>query len=1090
MLDDHLAADQRSRERISQALADTLFVEAGAGTGKTRALVDRYVALVMSGRRVDELVAITFTEKAAAELRDRIRAELERRSAGAPDDDRSRTALRELDRAQIGTIHAFCAAVLRSFAAEHGIDPTFGIHDEVAAERRFEARWLTHLDGLADDAKARGAFKRIRELGLSIRDLQRLAHDLWANPSLALRLEASPLEAEPVEWPDLAVLHEELAGLGVDSVPEDDRLGKRIRELQRMVAELRASPSDERHVRLAALSSRLKQKLGTTGQRGNWRTVPIAQARDLGEQIGATLAQTLTALRSEALGAFLPYVVTFANDDARDRVRSGELIFEDLIVRVDQVLSGSPAARRRLRERYAAMLIDEFQDTDPLQTRIALAFARDPDTEQLDHGRLFLVGDPKQSIYRFRRADMAVYAQTREELGAAGAGEERLSLNRRSQPAILEFVNAVFAGIIGAGSQAWVQPAYQPVHAARVLSPGEPSVGLLGGSRQGKASEVRRFEAQQIAAYCRAVLDQGWQVSDRSEPETMRPATFRDVAILVPTRAILAPLERALSDAGVPYRIEGGSLVYATQEVRDLINCLSAIDDPSDEIAIIGALRSPAYACSDVELAEHRLQGRTFNYLDRRNEQASGRVAAALMHLREFHELRSHVRIAALVERFIAGRRLVEVGLFTTGSRDPFRRARFIIEQARLFEAEAPESLRSFVDWLERRANEAIYDYEGAALDDDEDAVRIMTIHAAKGLEFPIVFLAGLGVSRSNQMPPYLVDRHSDAIAVASGSETRGNKRTLGAYDVVSAQEQLHDAAERVRVLYVGATRARDHLVMSLYHQERASATYAQTLIAGLAPMYAPILPELPPVTGARTGPFAELDVDVVREAEEEFIARREDLVTASRGRRIESATSLGRLNSEEAEEERDDESEPWARGRAGTKRGRAVHAALQVLPWEAADDVIEALARAQCVAEAIPDQTEAVASLLRRGLSTEVAGRARAAKRALREVPFAFVRNGVTLEGFIDLVIEGPTGGLEIVDWKTDAIPRDAIPRRLERYRLQAGLYVLGLEAVTGRTVDRVTYVFVAAGEEASPGEPAALAAAASETIDRLMSA
>ncbi len=185
---------------------------------------------------------------------------------------------------------------------------------------------------------------------------------------------------------------------------------------------------------------------------------------------------------------------------------------------------------------------------------------------------------------------------------------------------------------------------------------------------------------------------------------------------------------------------------------------------------------------------------------------------------------------------------------------------------------------------------------------------------------------------------------------------------------------------------------------------------------------------------------------------------------------------------------EREDETEPWARGRAGTNRGRAVHAALQVLPWDADDATIEALARAQAVVEAIPDEAEAIASLLHRALETKVAARARGARRSLREVPFAFTDGSVTLEGFIDLIIE-TEDGLEIVDWKTDSVAESEVPQRLDGYKLQAGLYVLGLEAATHRKVTGVTYVFVTPGIELSPGQSSVLADAARTEIQRVLS-
>jgi|CXWL01.1.fsa_nt_gi ATP-dependent helicase/nuclease subunit A len=1092
----HRSEYDEARRIVRDELRSTLFVEAGAGTGKTSALVDRVVALVESGIAIERIVAITFTEKAAAELRDRVRAKLEEFAGEAW----ARAALDGLDRAPISTIHAFGLLMMKSFAAEAATDPAFVMQDEMRSERRFEEQWRLYLSTLHEDAEAKTAIGRALGLGMTTKDLQKLAKELSRLPGLATQLDEQPLVAEDLAWPGLGAIIEEIDGLGAESVAPGDRLRIFVDELRSLVERIRSAGSDQEPA-LANGASLLGKNL-RIGTKGAWQPTVIDDVRTTLGEICARLTDALARTRSQALAQVLPYIVRFVVQDAAARRREGLLVFDDVIVGPRDVLQTADTARI-LRLRYDVMLIDEFQDTDPLQVDIATAFACDPDTGALEPGRLFLVGDPKQSIYRFRRADMAVYERTRRLVEAAGALFPALALNHRSQPAIIDWVNTVFGGtapggIIGEGDQPHIQPRYAPIHAARAGALHGPGVAVMGDAGDLNARRTRQVEAEQIALRCAAVLCDHWGVANRSGGE-VRPAQYRDIAVLIPTRAVLAPLERAFRRERIPYRVEGGSLIYATQEVRDLLNCLAAIDDPADEVAVVGALRGLAFGCSDVELARHKRAGGRFNYLGRDTATREGPVADALRVLKAFHGRRHELALATLVEKFVAERGQDETGILIGTNRDSFRRMRFVVEQARSFEANGPESLRAFVAWMEQRATSTILDREGAGLDDDEDAVRILTVHGAKGLEFPIVFVAGLSAAPMvNFMPTYAVDRIGGNVAVHIGTKSRNSVFDLGDTTGLHAAEQDHIRAEFQRLLYVAATRARDHLIVSLYHTERAKECGARILLAAGAQEGAIALPELTAAEPERKPPFADLTVELPGDiTTDSFTEAREALVQQARKQRYTSATALatssdaahaGEPHSEELAHEarRTDETEPWKHGRGATNLGRAVHATIQSLPLDAEADQIEAYARAQAVAEAIPQRASDVARLVTRALASDAATRARTAKRALREVPFAVQQDGTIVEGFIDMVIE-TDDGLEIVDWKTDQIAESEVPARLQQYELQAGLYVLGLEAATGRTVTRITYVFASPAVEASPGEPAALSAAAQARVGEM---
>jgi ATP-dependent helicase/nuclease subunit A len=1068
--------DEATRTEIRSLIHRTLFVEAGAGTGKTRALVEQIVALVLAGKPIERIVAITFTEKAAGELKDRVRGELEAARAAHPGQAEAiDAALRSLDRAQISTIHAFGLALLRNFAAESGIDPAFTVQDEVLAERRLQEQWRGYLEALSDP-RATAAVDRALGLGMTTQNLWTLAQELARRPGLAGQLEVHPLPQPLAPWPDLDALRAELRALPLDRAPADDKLRVRVEGLLSLVERVTRAGDEQESVLAAGITSHYKSF--NVGKNDVWGAATKKQVQETATAVRDALAGALERRRASALADVLPLIVRFVLDDAQARAREGTLVFDDLILRPRDLLREHPDAVRVLRSRYDVLLIDEFQDTDPLQVDIALAFATDPATGELEPGRLFLVGDPKQSIYRFRRADMAIYSATGEQVKRHDGAFPALALNRRSRAVIVDWVNSVFACIIGEGDRSEIQPPYRAIEADRTDALAGPGVALIGAQIADPAARVRRRETSAIAAHCRAAIDEGWQVAVADGDA--RPASFRDIAILIPTRTILISLERALASGGVPYRIEGGSLIYQTQEVRDLLNCLTAIDDPADEVAVAGALRSAAFACSDVDLARHRAGGGHFNYLGSSLAERAGPVADALRSLAEYHESRHDGSIAALVERFVAERGLAEIGLLVDATRDSFRRMRFVIEQARAFEAAGPESLRSFVGWLESRAGGGILDNEGAGLDDDEDAVRVLTIHRSKGLEFPIVFVAGLGSAPNHRAPVFAVDHTGGRVAVSIGAKTSRTRFELGDAEALHLIEAAHAEAELDRLLYVAATRARDHLIISIYHPEKVPKCAARRLLdGGFAGAVTPARPELLASVGRPLAPFADMEVDLpdgVTAAS--FDAARASLIERARTRRYTSATAIGAQ--ELRKEEPQDETEPWARGRGGTHVGRAVHATIQSVALDADAAQIAAFARAQSVAEAIPERAEEVAALARAALASEAAQRARSGRRALREVPFAVRYDATVLEGFIDLVIEGADGGIEIVDWKTDHIGAAEVPARLIQYELQAGLYALGLEAATGRAVTRITYVFAAAGVEASPGDPATLAAAA----------
>ncbi|MGH9025251.1 MAG: UvrD-helicase domain-containing protein, partial [Acidimicrobiia bacterium] len=423
------------------------------------------------------------------------------------------------------------------------------------------------------------------------------------------------------------------------------------------------------------------------------------------------------------------------------------------------------------------------------------------------------VGDPKQSIYRFRRADLGLYLEAGERLAHVPVV---LQQSFRSVPEILDLANALFRPLLEAGTKG-TQAAPVDLAAWREAMGGNaPVVGFLGNAADGKIAEIRAAEADEIAALLHRIRAEGWPVADENDSE--RPARLDDVAILLPTRTALAALEDALERHDIPARIESQSLVFSTAEVRDLLAILTAIDDPTDQIAVVAALRSPAFGCSDADLIAFRRSGGRFDYrlhpppdLDPEHPAVAG-----ARHLYALHGRRWWQSVSETVGTVVTECRFLELACARRRPRDHWRRIRFFVEQARAWDDAGRPGLRGFIDWVQLQADERARAVEVVVPERDDDAVRILTVHGAKGLEFPIVVVAGLNVDPMLRHPHVLFAPGGDLEVNVGRSDSR--VATEG-YEARLEAERRHEEAERVRLLYVAMTRARDRLFVSLHRK-------------------------------------------------------------------------------------------------------------------------------------------------------------------------------------------------------------------------------------------------------------------------------
>jgi ATP-dependent helicase/nuclease subunit A len=1090
--------DQAARDEIREALDRTLFVEAGAGTGKTTALVSRVVALVAAGTPLRAVAAITFTEAAASELRDRIRLELELAAAGSTDpaleaDERARcaAALHELDDATLSTLHGFAHQLLVEHPLAAGLPPRFDVVDDVEAGLTFEQRWADFVDVLMADPEMEATLLTAFALGLRLDDLRAVAHAFHEHYDRLTggrvdRVPVPELDLEPVLTPLRAAL-----ALTDQCFDDGDALAEHLDGLAYELAVLERAADDLDRLDLLARLPALHRKVG---RKGNWRC-DIDEVRARLAAAEAAAHEIRTGLRRAVVTTLVTRIHDFVLTFAAERRRDGRLEFHDLLVLARDLLRNRTDVRDELSRRFAVLLVDEFQDTDPIQIEIAVLVAtRDPAAGTkpwhevaVEPGRLFLVGDPKQSIYRFRRADLGLYQQVERELHD---GLRHLVQNFRSVPGIVDWVNYVFERLFGgAPPERQARPVALQAHREAVDGAG-PAVHVFGEpDADSKIAPIREREAADVAALVRRIKGERWVVFDPVE-RVERPARYSDIALLLPTRTALPDLEHALEQADVPLRIESQSLVYSTAEVRDLLAILAALDDPTDEIALVAALRTPAFGCSDTELVEYRTAGGRWDYRAATEVElpSSHRVVDGVTALRALHEARWWQSVSDTVETVVRERGMLELAVAHRRPRDHWRRIRFLLDQARAYDERGGTGLRGFVEWARQQADERARAVEVVVPEPDDDAVRVLTVHGAKGLEFPVVVLAGLNVAPQARNPAVLWT-DSGGFEIGVGTKSRGTWVETPGYDNQKQIDAGLDDDERLRLLYVATTRARDHLLVSLHHKESDQRCHAAQLWA-----------HVDDAPGATVGPPAALASEphapralptpsVSAADRTAWIAGRAALLERAARPSTVSATRLASAVAGDPapdvglrkEGDADDDRPPWRRGRAGTAVGRAVHATLQSIDLATAEG-LDATALAQARAEDIPGHEQEVGDLVRSVLEAPVVRAAVAGGRFWREVPVGAPVDGVTVEGFIDLLVDTPAG-LVVVDYKTDRAHDDAeLNALMVKYRVQGAAYALALERALGRPVARCVFVFARRGTVAAEREIADVPAAIAE--------
>ena len=1070
--------------------ARLICVDAAAGSGKTRILVERIVHLLEHGdARLDEIVAFTFMEKAAAEMKSRLRARFRERALhpdATPDEaTRWRGFERGVDGARVSTIHGFCMSVLRENALRLGADPDAAVLGDGEADLLAQQAVTETLHAMLRESDPH-ALRLVVEYGSGAagRALSEVLRRRAAFRDLCGTLPMDDPAALLFEWRRRCAAEFERRLLGLGHSWELHGLLGRLRALDGFCPDdnpdpraLRRRTARDAFAAIAAgipdaerIRSLLEGVLAIDGRANKrfWADLEAFEtAADLEKEFKKLIVKTLQPFeakdpQTDADAAQL--AVSFAAVarrviEAHDAAKRAMNVmdFDDLIDRTRTALRDDPALCARVAGGIRYLLVDEFQDTDRVQYAIAESLAGCPDGPAL-----FVVGDPKQSIYLFRGADVALFGDVRAR---AGGNALPLTKNFRSLPDVLGFVNNLFfrSGLLAAVED------YKGIATHRAAVGDAPRIEVFvprpdAGGKALKVDEQAQAEAEYLARRVRAMVESTTPLMV-GEAGALRPAGYGDIAVLF-RKATHTPLyEEALRQAGVPYCRAAGEGFYERQEIMDVLHLLKAVTDPWNEPALLAFLRSPMAGLSDDEIVRLRMAGgvaRAFHAESvpegfTRSQRLSD-IRTLLKELRGIAEL----PCGAFLRRALETTRFESVLMGQYQGLQKVSNLRKLVGAADAFARRGTAGLRGFVQYVDDLRSGTAREGDANLQAEGGDAVVLLTVHKAKGLEFPVVFVAGMGGTggaKARALPMHT------ALGMALNPEDEdGEKAKCAMAMAVSDRNAREEEAEEARTLYVALTRARDYLVLMGPSEPKPTSWFGVVdRVFGVADMEEGgaisgktwrgvvhrDLPEAPPAPHVSAS-NAEVDVERLR-------ARILPVpVAGAPERRLFSVSEvLNQIFGDGGEEERGggatgERRQTPEEDRAGRSfamaRGTLAHRLFE--DWDfAADappDLDELVKEARLGLANRARLREELESMVARFRKCSLYARLAADGALRREEAFVLTLGGAAVRGTIDALLHDGT----VIDFKTGMLDE----KKAERYKVQLALYAVAVSRLLGK--------------------------------------
>lgn len=1013
-------SDHSIRERVIKEVDRTLSVFAGAGTGKTTLLTKRYLSLLQKKQvSPKQIVAITFTIKAAAELRERILLGLQKENLS------HLTA--QVETSPIGTIHSFCSNILRQFALEANLDPQFAVISELE-HRTFLSEifqsWFNH--SLAQHGHI---FKTARSIGFSIAKIRTLALRLYDYRDLLdqIKIDVEKMDSRTI-YPFIDKLHE-LYRFTMSGIKDQEDKGFQL--MHGLYRSWKDMKNESEEIMVSAILREEMPKVAP-GAQGNWDSANHCKefkARYVA--LRESFIQIQRMYTKNLFAELIDWVKGYVAQVEQEKQNRSVLDFADLLLLTRNLLRNNPSVREQLQEQYHYFLIDEFQDTDPMQAEIFWTLARDEKKsdskkpwhdQPLIEGKLFTVGDLNQSIYRFRDASVETYQRTIQNIQTQG---ELLYIlhNFRSHPTIIDTVNEFFTSVLPEN--------FKPLLTHEITEK-EPAVHSLEMKEFDRKDDSRAFEAHSIAAHIRYLIDSKKQILDPIT-KVQRGINYKDVAMLFPALTSLSVYERAFREHGIPFIVYKGGAFFDTPEIHSVVVTLASLLYPFDKLSVPSALSSAWFGCSLDDLAEIQKEFKTFDYRQMDLTKVRDSVHRPLEILKTLHKDILTKTPIQFVDQFVELTQAFAHAEFRVNASQVKENLKKMNWLAHEFETTHSQNIGEFYEWLSHLSEQSRETPE-ATPSSESNAVQMMTIHTSKGLEFPVVFLVNF-VSKIQEGSSVYANRFAQKLEIRMGDKDTMFK-TEG-FDDLAEQEKNLFMEEKKRLMYVAMTRARDIIVIP------------STLEAsGYQELLEPLMEQ---AHKFKTFNYSEAKINPLLSLQPEkqmsTIVDTSFLTLIPKGLLRTTAT-------EEKEVGLSTQSKKYAFIQK-PKLGIAFHAYVE---RSTKSNVQDSLIQQIVIENGIENQKGELQQMVSTYLNSDLHHRIQKSKQTLKEIPFSYFQDGILFEGYIDLMFEEPEGWV-IVDLKTDQVTKDTAQERANFYRDQLDIYAYALKNRNMNVKSRVLY-------------------------------